>query len=378
MTSLSFGAVTFVPILMHPMGEDLGWDRTTLSLGHSLAMVAAGIGGLVIGYLTDRINFAILCAVAALATSGGLLLCARATTPFELYVGYALLVGAVGQATFFGPITANVGRWFDRNSGVAMAIVLSGQSIGGLLVPVALRNLAVWWGWRDAVTAYGLFCLVTMGLASLLLSRKPGVLVIERGIAAKAPTGTQGQFRIFWGAVFLLALANGGTFIIVAHLVALAEEKGFSPNLASGFLTMLLGATLISRLMMGRWNDRGNTIPALLSCTFLIPLGGVLLLLGGDSAPLIAVGCVTIGLGYGGVFPAYVHLVRNAFSGAAAGTSISAMFFFAFLAAAVGSWAGGVTRDLYGGYEVALTISIALSATSFLAGTLILRRRCGL
>lgn len=375
MASFSFGAVTFVPILMRPMGEDLGWDRATLSLGHSLTMVAAGTGGLVIGYLSDRINFAMLCAIAAIATGGGLLLCARATTPLELYVGYALLVGGVGQATFFGPITANVSHWFDRNRGMAMAIVLSGQSVGGLLVPVALRNLAVWWGWRDAVTAYGLFCLVMIALGSLVLWRRPGVSKVEKDIVAKFPTETQGQLRTFWEVVFMLVLANSGTFIIIAHLVALTEERGFSPSLASGVLTLLLGTTLISRLMSGVWTDQGNTVPALLSCSFLIPLGGALLLLGGSSAPLIALGCVTIGLGYGGIFPAYVHLVREAFSDAAAGTSISAMFFFAFLAAALGSWTGGVTRDFSGGYEVALVISILLSATSFVAGTLILRRQ---
>lgn len=376
MTSLSFGAVTFVPILMRPMGEDLGWDRATLSLGHSLAMVAAGTGGLAIGYLSDRVNFTILCVVAALAIGGGLLLCAQATTPFELYAGYALLVGAVGQATFFGPVTAIVSHWFDRNRGMAMAIVLSGQSVGGLVVPVALRNLAVWWGWRDAVIAYGLFCLVTIGLASLVFCRRPGVLEMEKRITAESPKDAQDQLRIFWGVVFMLVLVNSATFIIIAHLVALAEEQGFSPSLASGLLTVLLGSSLISRLMSGGWADRGNAIPSLLACTFLIPLGGALLLFGsGSSALLIAGGCVTIGLGYGGVFPAYVHLVRKAFSGAAAGTSISVMFFFAFLAAAVGSWTGGVTRDLFGGYEVALAISITLSATSFLAGMLILRRQ---
>ncbi|MCC5810126.1 MAG: MFS transporter [Ectothiorhodospiraceae bacterium] len=366
LASLSFGAVTSIPILMQPMVEDLGWPRATLGLAHALAMVAAGTVGFAIGYLADRISFAVLSITAGLATGIGLMLSSVATEPWQLYAAYALLVGALGQGTFFGPITANVSRWFDRNRAFAMAIVLCGQSVGGLTVPIALRGLAEAWGWRDAMAAYGLLCLVLIVSCSLVFAKAPPK---EPQTPPTSDTTGQhsakiAQLRLFTLVTATLMLLNAGSFIVIAHLVAFGEEQGLPAALSAGILSILLGVTLVSRLGGGALLDRTHPGGVLVVCIALLPVGILMIEAGSGSIHLMMAGAILLGLGYGGVFPALTHIVRATFPSSRAGTWISAMFLFGFLAAATGSWLGGMLRDISGTYSLSLIVALALTAGS--------------
>lgn len=172
-TSLSFGVATSVAILMKPMSDDLGWTRQAVSLIHALTMLSAGIGSLVIGPIADRRSFGPLSIIGGIATALGLLLASHAHEPWHFYLVYGALVGAIGQGTFFSPITATVSLWFDRNRALAMAIVLCGQSVGGLTLPVILRISAVELGWREAITIYAWVCGIVIVACSLVFLRRP-------------------------------------------------------------------------------------------------------------------------------------------------------------------------------------------------------------
>src|SRR3546814_13481357 len=61
------------------------------------------------------------------------------------------LIGLLGNATIFAPLMANTTRWFDRNRGLALGIVASGQSVGGTIWPPIARALDADIGWRETV-----------------------------------------------------------------------------------------------------------------------------------------------------------------------------------------------------------------------------------
>lgn len=365
--SLSFGAVTAIPILMQPMVEDLGWMRSTLGLAHALAMVGAGAMGMVIGYLADRWSFALLSILAGLASGIGLWLSSKASVPWHMYASYAILVGALGQGALFGPITANVSHWFDRNRALAMAIVLCGQSVGGLTVPIALRSFAEAWGWREAMATYGIVCSATIVTCSLVFLRVPP----SRFNVSSGSLSQVGHFTTLQKQTFLLVsgalfLHNMGSFIVIAHLVAFGEEQGFSPELGASLLAVLLGVTLFSRIFGGYLIDKHRHRLVLLICTIFTAAGALILSLGAGIFPLMIIGAMTFGLGYGGVIPGFVSIIRSTFPNSVAGTWISAMFMFGFFAAASGSWMGGLMRDKTGDYLSPFLLSCALTLISFL------------
>lgn len=376
-TSLSFGAVTSIPILMNPMIDDLGWSRSTVGMAHALAMIAAGLAGFWLGRIADRRSFAWLSLVAGVSIGLGLWLTSTAYSPWRLYLPYALLVGAIGQGAFFGPITATASHWFDRNQALAMALVMCGQSVGGLAVPVVLRVAAEGWGWRNAMMGYGLLCTAAIVICSLVFIRRPPTRTGQPKHTRMPIFGcSKEQGQIFGRIVAPLMLCNAGSFILLAHLVAMGEEFGLTPLHASALLSTMLGVTIISRLVGGLLVDFSFFQSVLYLSTLMIPLGGVTLFIYAGDFFSMMIGVILVGLGYGGVFPVYTSLVRSVFPSAAAATWISALFMFAFFAAAGGSWLGGFLRDIAGNYGLAITVSILLTTMSliiarmFLAGVL--------
>lgn len=367
--SLSFGAVTTVPVLMKPMAEELAWSRSALGLAHALAMVGAGFGGLILGRLADRHDFGPLALLGALCTGLGLWLSSRAEHPLALYLPYALLVGAAGQGLFFGPVTANISRWFDRNRTFAMACVMCGQSVGGLSIPVMLRAAAESWGWRQAMASYGVFSAVCIGLCALVLMRRPPGHAISTSATARTRPPASGV-RTFLSVCVVLVPLNGASFMVIAHLVPYGEESGLAPAASATLLASLLGVTLVSRLISGALMDRGPARHVLLPCALLIPFGVLILLHGNDRFALLILGALSLGFGYGGVFPIFAHLVRSAFPAAVTGTWLSAMFLGGFLAAATGSWLGGYLRDIGGDYRLCLMAAVLISTLAVVNGLL--------
>ena len=88
----------------------------------------------------------------------------------------------------------------------------------------------------------------------------------------------------------------------------------------------------------------------------------------------ITLGAVLIGLGFGGYVPGYAILVREMFPAAQAGRRIAEIYFFAFVAAGIGSSTGGWLRDVTGGYAVPFGVA-ACSAGLAIVGLLQLRKR---
>lgn len=370
--ALSFGAVTSVPILLAPLTRDWQTGASTVALVHTSAMFGAAIGGLVMGRLLDRVGFFPIAVIAGLATGAGLLLAASATNLAVLHLVYGLLVGGLGQGVFFGPLTAAVSQWFDRRKAIAIAFVACGQSVGGLLLPPLLRWGAEAIGWRATLTYYGVAAALAVVAMSFVFRRAPPSPFADAG------TGSREAYRVAGRGDFLrlglcMALSNHASFIVIAHMTAFGEERDFAPAAAAGLVSAMLGVSLFSRLSVGQMARKWGSYGVLLAMSALLAVGTVCLAMARETIE-IAFGAVLIGLAFGGYLPGYAILVRELFPAAEAGARISGIYFFAFLAAGVGSWTGGWAHDLTGGYSVPLQIAAASAVLGFVM-LLLLRRR---
>jgi len=370
LASLSFGAVTSVPILFAPIARDFGWSHGRVASIHTLTMLCAGVGSIILGRLLDRRGFFGIALCGALGTGVGLMLASRATSLWQMYLAYGLLVGGLGQGAFFSPLAAAVTHWFERHRSLAVAIALSGQSVGGLLVPPLLRVAAEHVGWRDALLWYGALCCVGMLAAAALYAPAPparalgaaGATALARGAAERG-----GRSILLLGAT--LWCANTATFGIAGHMVAYGEDVGLAPAAAGLLMATLFGITLFSRLGVGHWLARGGIYRMLLAMSLLHMTGAWLVL--AASTPLQLVLAVTVvGLGFGGYLPAYGSLVRSMFPTAQAGRRLSELYFMGFLGAGSGTWIVGALRDLRGGSFDGGFLAMALLATA--GGTLLL------
>lgn len=350
-TSLSFGAVTSIPVLLKPLAEDWNVEVGTIAQVHLTAMFGAALGSLLLGRLLDRYGFFCIGVVAALSTLAGLLLAANATHLLTLHLAYGILIGGVGQGAFFSPITAALAQWFDRNQALAIAIAASGQGIGGLCLPMLLRWVTEGWGWRFTLASYGIGAGFIMLLCALAFRRAtPSTSSItDTADGAKIPAAQ--KRRCVWVLGLGIGHSNLAAFMVLGHLTAFGEEQGFTPVSAAMLVSMMLGATLVSRFSFGYASKRWGQYPTLLLMSAL-HLFGIAWLVIAQSYFLLMIGAILMGLGFGGYLPAYAVLMRSLFPVSEAGRRIAEIYFFAFIAAGIGSGVGGWLRDLTNDYGV--------------------------
>ena len=349
MASLSFGAVTSVPILFEPIYREFGWSYALIASIHTSAMVGAGIGSIILGRILDKRGFLIIGLGAGLATGLGLVLASFATSIWQMYFAYGLLVGGIGQGAFFSPLAAAVSHWFDRHRALAVAIALSGQGVGGLLAPPLLRIAAERIGWRATLQGYGLFCTLAMvGAAFLYKPKAPKNLnVMASEILCVTPEPDQRK-RSALQLCVALCCSNTATFGIAGHMVAYGEFVGFGPAGAAAIMSALFCITLISRLSVGYILSRIDAYKMLLVMS-LLHMGGAWLLVTASSPFQLMAAVLFIGLGCGGYLPTYAAIVRRRFPAEDAGRRLTELYLLAFVGAGSGTWMVGAFRDLNGG-----------------------------
>ncbi|GAA4349074.1 MFS transporter [Variovorax defluvii] len=372
MASLSFGAVTSVPILFGLIAQDFGWEHGRVALVHTAAMACAGLGSIVLGRLLDRRGFFPIAVSAAIATGTGLVLASHASSFWQMALAFGLLVGGLGQGAFFSPLAAAVSHWFDKHRGVAVSIALCGQSVGGLVIPPLLRVAAEHHGWRSALQGYGLICSGCMlaAAAFYLPSHPPSHAAPDGGHGPARPTHRSGITFLLGAALYC---SNTALFGIASHMVAYGEGVGMGPAAAGALMSALFGITLFSRLGVGAFLARGGVFRVIVAMSLLHMAGTWIVFSSGSPATLV-VGLLAMGLGFGGYLPAFGSLVRGIFPAREAGRRLSELYLLGFFGAGTGSWLVGALRDWRGGqWDASFLVMASLAAVG--PAILLARRR---
>ena len=149
-------------LVLKPMSDELGWSRSTLTLGITAFMLVSAVSLPVVGRLVDRHSVRAIMGVGAVVGALGILLMGQVREPWHLFVVYGI-VYAVGNAGISNPaVGVMISRWFDRRRGIAVSAAVSGGAIGQLVIIGLLAAFLATLGWRTAFTALagasGVFC----------------------------------------------------------------------------------------------------------------------------------------------------------------------------------------------------------------------------
>ena len=85
---------------LKPIQEALGTDRSVVALAGALVWVGTGLGGIMMGWLADRIGIRFTVFIGAVMMAAGLALSATGSV-WALYVGHGLLIGLVGNGAIY-------------------------------------------------------------------------------------------------------------------------------------------------------------------------------------------------------------------------------------------------------------------------------------
>jgi hypothetical protein len=116
--SIALGAPWIVIVALKPVAADFGGYRSIPSAAASLAMIGTGFGGLLMGWVADRVGVRYVVMFGATMVCAGLLLSSTGRA-WGLYVGHGLLIGLIGNGAIHAPLLVYVTRWFERRRGTA-------------------------------------------------------------------------------------------------------------------------------------------------------------------------------------------------------------------------------------------------------------------
>jgi sugar phosphate permease len=171
LVSFGTGSAAF-SVLLRPMSEDLGWNRTVLS--GAVTLQALGNIGVtpIAGYVVDRWGPRAIIVLGSLVSTMGFIAISQVTEPWHFYVLYALST-VLGLNELGSLVTSTtVAKWFVRRRGRAMSLGSIGLNAGGIIMAPVVAILVTQLGWRSTWSAMGIIVLVTVVPAALFFFRR--------------------------------------------------------------------------------------------------------------------------------------------------------------------------------------------------------------
>ena len=153
--ALSFGAPWITVVALKAIAAEMGGLREVPALASSLAWLGFGSGGIVMGYVAERVGVRWTVIFGAVMICVGLALSTGGAT-WQLYVGQGLFMGFLGIGGMNAPFYVYVSRWFDRRRGSALALISSGSYVAGAVWPAIFERAIAYAGWRETMLYYGL------------------------------------------------------------------------------------------------------------------------------------------------------------------------------------------------------------------------------
>ena len=374
--TLGASVMYVVPVVLPAVQTEFGVSRADAALAYSMLMIGFGIGGLLMGRLSDRFGVSVPLVIGALGIGAGFWL-AGSTSSFAVFnAAHGLLLGLLGGSATFSPLVADTSLWWVKRRGIAVAIVASGNYLGGAIWPPIVQRSMDAWGWRNTYCGMGIVCAVAIVALAMLMRPRPPVLSASSAAASRA--GSEHPFGMSrMSAQVLLCIAGLACCVAMSmpqvHIVAYCGDLGYGVARGAEMLAVMLGFGIVSRLVSGVICDRIGGLRTLLLGSALQGVA-LLLFLPFDGLVSLYVISALFGLFQGGIVPSYAIIVREHFPASEAGARVGAIIMFTLLGMALGGWMSVKVFDLTGSYHAAFVNGLTWNALNLSIAYFLLRR----
>ena len=354
-------------MVLEPATREFNIGRGGGALPYTMYMVGFGLGNIFLGKWVDRTGIAVLALLAAFSLPTGLYLASMANGLWPFVITLTLLCGFLGGAFAFGPLVADISKWFDKRRGLAVGIVISGSYVAGALWPPILQVWFDEYGWRQSFVYLATVCAATMLPLSLIYfcqtSSGDHNNLSKNATASQRPLGLstkQLQCTLCFAGIGCCAAMAMPQIHIVPHAI----DLGFDARDGANMLSLMLGFGIISRISSGWISDKIGGVRTLLLGSGLQGLVIFSFLFIDTLTGLYAVS-IAFGLSQGGIVPSYTLIIRKFFPANEAGSRIGLVFVSTIGGMALGGWMAGMLFDLTGSYTVSFINAIVFNAINF-------------
>lgn len=271
--AFAFGTTEFVIAGVLPEVAN-GLGVSIPAAGYLVSGYAIGIalGGPLLTLATARLSRKVLLVGLAVAFTAGQVACALAPD-FTSMLLFRIAI-AVAHGAYFGvAMVVAVGLVRKEQRGMAVALILAGLTVSGIVgVPVgtAIGNV---WGWRATFWAMFMLGIVATAAMAALLPRTTGTLAIPAGL--RSEVRVLGRQQV-WTSLILMLMLMLGQFVPYTYIAPLLQEvTGLDAGMVPWVLLLNgLGATL-GVFIGGKLSDR-RLMPSLIA---MLALQGIVLAL---------------------------------------------------------------------------------------------------
>ncbi len=377
------GSRSALGLMLKPMADDLDWSRSALSLGITVYMVVSALAMPFVGRLADRYDLRWIMGAGAAIGAVGRGLMSLVSAPWQLFAIYGL-VFALGNAGISNPIVSVMTvRWFPDRRGLANSVAVSGNAIGQLVIVGTLAQSLVRFGWRPSFAGLGFANLLILAPVVLALARsappaQPVPSGPEGGDAQAAEQKARDQISLLtssqlWLLIGIYAICGFQDYLVATHVVAFALDVGLSTLVAGNLLAFMGLMGLLGVLASGYLADlMGPGRPTLLC--FLMRIGIFALIILSQANASVIVFALLYGFTFLMTAPLTVMFSGNIFGQSRLGRISGTISAVHQISGGLGALAGALSFDIWGSYQQAFMLMLALSILATVA-TLMVRDR---
>ncbi|KAI1325353.1 monocarboxylate permease-like protein, mch4 [Xylariaceae sp. FL0255] len=246
-------------------GELFSTSSSNISWIGSIQSFLLQLTGLFAGPLYDRGYLRALLVSGSALTLLGIFTLSVSTQYYQALLAQGFAIG-IGSGLLFTPTVSLIPTYFSSHVGLAVGIVSSGSSFGGVIYPIVISKLIQQVGFPWAVRAMGFIALGTFILPLTVLrirvrSAKPRSL-IDWTAFRDVP------FIIFTLSVFFVFVANT---IVIFYISYYPIDKNFTnDNLGFYIVAIFNAGSVLGRIIPNAISDRIGVFNTLAPLAFVL------------------------------------------------------------------------------------------------------------
>jgi len=371
----SVGAVGMwsVVVVMPVVQAEFAATRGAVSLAATAIFFGFGLGGVIMGRITDRLGIVSAIALSIAVLASAYVLAGLATALWQ-FIAVSFLIG-LGSSATFAPLMAEASHWFERYRGLAVTIVASGNYIAGTFWPPLVNWGTHAYGWRETHFAIAAVCAVLMTILLLVLRQIMGGSVAHDHSNAPPP---RVDLNLSTNTLtVLLGIASISCCVAMAmpqvHIVSYCGDLGYGPARGAEMLSLMMALGIVSRIGSGFVADKFGGIVTLLIGS-MAQAFALFFYLFFTSLPSLYLISAMFGLFQGGIVPSYAIIVREAMPASEAATRVGIVIFASVFGMSFGGWVSGAIFDATGSYGAAFANGLAWNAFNIAIMLLLLMR----
>ncbi len=375
------GGVNTFGVFFEPMLLEFGWARAVISGAFSLTLILGGFLSIVTGRLTDKFGSRFILTISGFLLGVGYILMSRTNAVWELYLFYGVIMG-IGMSGVIIPLLTTLSRWFVKKRGMMNGLSIAGTGIGTIVMPILANRLISSYGWRISFIAFGVISFVIIILTGQFLRRDPqskgqlpdGDTGIQRDKSQAKELGLSFGKAIRTRQLWLLAISffcvGFSVFTIIVHIVIHATGLGFLATNAVSIVSIVGGANIVGRIVMGSAVDRIGSRSTLIT-SLIIMLVAVVWLQYAKELWMLHLFAAIFGVSYGASFVLVPLIVGDFFGLSSLGVIVGLINASLTTGGTVGPVLIGYIFDVTGSYQSGFLILAIVSVIGLVMALLL-------